>query len=200
MKKYLTALLLVTSAQAGLYAQRFEGKISMKGLDSQTATFFVKNNKVRLEMNSDDGPLALLYSEKDPKVIALMPGRQYAEIPVMMLGDGGLDPVSESLSQSGEKRTIHGVSCEKWVVVDEGVTTIIWMTKDLGVSWANLMAPVARVSLPKWKDDQTDYFPMEIIQTRKNKPETILEVVTLQRIAIADDRFAIPSGFQKVGN
>lgn len=200
MKKCLTTLLLVMSAQAGLYAQGFEGKISLKGLDSEMATFFVKNNKVRLEMNSDDGPLALLYSEKDPKVIALMPGRQYAEISVVMLGEDGLDPRSESLTRTGEKRTIHGVSCEKWVVVDERVTTVIWMTKDLGVSWANLIAPVARVSMPKWKDNQTDYFPMEATQTKKGKSEKIIEVVALERGPIADDRFAIPSGFQKVGN
>jgi hypothetical protein len=200
MRKYLIALFLVTSAQAGLNAQRFEGKLVMKGMESETATFFIKGDKVRLEMKSEDGPLALLYGAKDPKVVALMPERRYAEIPVMMLGEDGLDKGSETLSRTAEKRTIHGLVCEKWVVVEKGLTTVIWMTKDLGVSWADLIAPVARVAMPKWKDDRNDYFPMEVTQMKKGKTEKIIEITSLERMALADDKFTIPSGFQQMGN
>ncbi len=130
-----------------------------------------------------------------------MPPEQRKMMEGMMKGMMGGDKEYE-LKKTGEKKSVAGYSCEK-VVMNEGDKEVgeFWVTKQLGSmkdfakDWSKLMDKMTQGPIAKMyrKLAELDGFAME------SKMGGVTTVTTkLEKRAITDDMFELPSGYKKV--
>jgi hypothetical protein len=201
MKKiFLLALWAGVCANPQLFAQRFEGKLMLKGPDNESASYFIKGDKSRIETTDEGVPVVLLYTRKEPKMYALMPKeKKYTEVPVMNLsGEPDENDDSGKITKTGETRQIHGYTCEKWVYTNGNERTETWVTNQLGLTFVDLFNPMVGMSLAQGQHKLSDYFPMLITYSKKTKTETIMEVTAVEKRPLNDNLFAVPAGYQKM--
>lgn len=131
-----------------------------------------------------------------------MPLEQRKMMEGMMKGMMGGEKQEYELKKTGEKKTVAGYSCEK-VVMNEGDKDVgeFWVTKQVGSmkdfakDWSKLMDKMAQGPMAKMyrKLAELDGFVME------SKMSGVTAVTTkLEKRAITDDMFELPSGYKKV--
>lgn len=100
--------------------------------------------KTRMILDTQDGKTTMISTDKEGKregVRMRMPNMK------AMVQDQVEDTLEEAtdhiqINRTGERKTIDGYNCEKYIVTDteENTTTTAWITQDLDISMAELMA------------------------------------------------------------
>ncbi len=114
-----------------------ETKVGMRLYDE------TDGERTRMILDTQDGKTTMISTDKKGKTEGVrmrMPNMK------AMVQDQVEDTIEEAtahiqINRTGERKTIDGYNCEKYIVTDteENTTTTAWITKDLNLSMAELM-------------------------------------------------------------
>ena len=139
-----------------------------------------------------------------------MPAEQREMMEKMMAGKmpGAADAKPIEVKSTGEKQTIGGYACTKYVVTSGGEeTSTMWVTKDVRPfaaligDWKEFARRMSAMN-PRFTKGIADAykgidgFPMQTIMKLGNS-EVTTTVTTVEPRAMADDEFEIPAGYTK---
>jgi hypothetical protein len=199
--KYLYFVLSFLFCTSVFAQNDFEGKIVLKISGDQTSdiNYFIKQNKIRMEMNAEGNEAIILYNLEDSKTFMIMPDQE------MYMEMQGIDYKSQmesegkssNITRTGEFKDINGYKCERWVIKDDDSEVEAWMTNELG-SFFMLTNPMNKGEQNNWQEKlQGNYFPMKVEVKEDGEIESSMEVLSVNKIALKDDLFTIPEGYQK---
>jgi len=201
--KNLFTVLLFALCSVTLAQNEFEGKVVMRMTGDQTVNmdYFVKENRMRMEMNAEEGKFIMLYDQRDSKTSLIMPEQKmYMEFQAneyMNENDMNDEDKSPDINKTGEFKDINGYKCEKWIINDEDNTVEAWMTDQLG-SFFMMSNPMVEGSQERWKNQlQGNYFPMLVNVMKDGELESSMEVLSVNKMSLNDDLFLIPKDYQK---
>lgn len=217
MRKRFYSTLLCSSVIALLFTSinlqaqsQFEGKVTMKFTEnnrSHTMDYFMKGNKIRMEMKEQGQAINIIFDRKEDKMIMLMPNQQmYMEYPYKNFmkehKKDKMDGEKEVFKKTGEMKTINGYNCEKWIFnEDDGSQSVAWMTKELG-SFTFFDNPMSGNSdKPEWQQEieAAGYFPMLVINKDKNGNEQgTMEVTKIEKKNLDNSMFEPPADYKKM--
>jgi hypothetical protein len=199
---FLVILILTSSVLA---QNPFEGKIKMRISGDETADidYFVKGEKIRMEMEAEGNNAVILFNTQNKKTIMMMPGQNmYMEFDAnqfMTENDSkNNEDDMDKIQKTGEHKEINGYDCEKWIFKDEDENIVeAWMTDELG-DFFMMMNPMDRGSQEKWKEAlQGDFFPMKVDVIEDGKKTSSMEVLSVNEMSLKDDLFKVTPGMQK---
>lgn len=204
------ASLLFLLSYTVIYAQGFEGTIEFKktkGSKVSTYIYHVKGNKVRLEEYGTKKTLTeiALIDLETSTIQLLSPDRQ--SYMVLHTKPSTKDMSKTEVVMTKDKKTIMGKECSKWVITNEDLnaTVTYWVTKGDYDFFVTLLATLNR------KTNQTlffqqvpaamGYFPMVGVETDLAGAEKErLEVTSMNKKALGDHLFKVPSGYTEIEN
>ncbi|HEY4988965.1 MAG TPA: DUF4412 domain-containing protein [Opitutaceae bacterium] len=206
----LCALLVLPGA---LKAETFEGKVSMKISssskkgDGQVINYSLKDGKMRVDVDAAKGVAAMIMDMKNRQMIILMPQqkmymvRDIPETPRPTPGGSPHGGVS-SFTDTGEKETILGYSCSKYIATTSKGTTDIWMTDQLGSFFGLYQGggPGGRQQAPQeWEALLKGHsmFPLRVVGYEDGKEKFRLEVTAVDKGSLPDSLFTPPDGWRK---
>jgi len=183
----------------------FEGKVVFRISEEESGAdvdYFVKDNKMRMEMKSEEGSMVILFDQKESTTYMIMPEQQmYMEFKGMDYTKDKIDP-NESASDTDIKRTgefkeINGYNCEKWIVKEDDDIVEAWMTDEIGAFFM-MSNPMAGNNKDKWQQElMGNYFPMRVDLVEGAEKKKVLEVLSVNKMSLNNDLFSVPPGFQK---
>jgi len=193
---FIISLTTLTFAQSD-----FEGKIVLKILDegnSFDVDYFIKGDKMKMEMNAAEGAMAILFNKSENKTYMIMPQQSmYMEFNVMdMMGSEELDADDPDITKTGEYLDINGYKCEKWIIKENNEIVEAWMTDELG-SFFMMDNPFAMNSKTWQQELAGNFFPMRVDVVEGSEKQKVLEVVSVNKMSLSNDLFVIPAGYQK---
>ncbi|RPI70742.1 MAG: DUF4412 domain-containing protein [Ignavibacteriales bacterium] len=198
-------LLLISAFTATAFAQSdFEGKVVLKISDNEDAgdvDYFVKDNKMRMEMKSSEGSMVMLFDKAAGKTFMIMPEQkmymEFNAMDIMQNNDISVDSESNpDINRTGEYMDINGYTCEKWIVKEDDEIVEAWMTDELGGFF--LMSNPMAGSQDSWQQELAgNFFPMRVDMIEGAEKKKVLEVLSVNEMSLNNDLFEIPSGFQK---
>jgi len=193
---FIISLTTLTFAQSD-----FEGKIVLKILDegnSFNVDYFIKGDKMKMEMNAAEGAMAILFNKSENKTYMIMPQQSmYMEFNVMdMMGSEELDADDPDITKTGEYLDINGYKCEKWIIKENNEIVEAWMTDELG-SFFMMDNPFAMNSKTWQQELAGNFFPMRVDVVEGSEKQKVLEVVSVNKMSLSNDLFVIPAGYQK---
>src|SRR5690554_1981742 len=193
---FIISLTTLTFAQSD-----FEGKIVLKILDegnSFNVDYFIKGDKMKMEMNAAEGAMAILFNKSENKTYMIMPQQSmYMEFNVMdMMGSEELDADDPDITKTGEYLDINGYKCEKWIIKENNEIVEAWMTDELG-SFFMMDNPFAMNSKTWQQELAGNFFPMRVDVVEGSEKQKVLAVVSVNKMSLSNDLFVIPAGYQK---
>jgi hypothetical protein len=189
---------------SSVYAQsNFEGKVVMRVTgeeedEKSDMDYYIKEDKIRMEIKSEEGKLIILYDQKDSKAYMIMPEEQmYMEFDNNFSPEDSNDFNSQNINRTGEFKDINGYKCEKWIIKEDDNITEAWMTDELG-GFYMLKNPMAGGLQDSWQQKLVgNYFPLKVNVTEDGETTGSIEVLSVDKMSLNDDLFILPSGFQK---
>lgn len=181
----------------------FEGKIVMKILEEDNSVdvdYYIKGDKMKMEMNAEQGAMAILFNKSENKTYMVMPQQKmYMEFNAMdiMQGNHQEDANDPDIRKTGEYMDINGYNCEKWIIEENGEVVEAWMTDKVG-SFFMMNNPMAGNSSSWQQELAGNYFPMRVDMVEGSEKQKVLEVVSVNEMSLNNDLFVIPSGYQKL--
>lgn len=212
-----TIFLFLPFFQPNLSASDFEGviKISMKSdMFSFSADYFVKSDKLRIEMGGSGGMMqgmasggeqaVTILDYKAKKIYTLMPSeKMYIEMPYMenQMKEDNMEfqkAMKDIKPQkTGKTEKINGYACELWTMTaeenGEKMVSEMWMSKDFpeikGLMQKNQLLP---------KMSEQDGMPLRMI-VRDNSGKEMMrwEVLDVKAKSLDDKLFKVPSDYIK---
>jgi Domain of unknown function (DUF4412) len=207
----LCALIVLPCA---LKADTFEGKVSMKITSASTKgngqviNYSLKDGKMRVDIDAAKGFGAVVIDMKNRQMIILM-----AQQKMYMVRDMPENPTPnpsapanggvKSLVDTGEKETILGYTCTKYVVTTSKGTTDLWMTDQLGSFFGLYQGggPGSRQQVPQeWEAMVKGHntFPLRVVGLEGGKEKYRLEVISVDKGSLPDSLFTPPDGWRKL--
>lgn len=219
MKHYLRAGWMgIMAALAASSALAFEGRVSLaitSGKDrEQVIDFATKGDLVRMEpkMAGAEGATMIMNAAKQEMTILMPRERMYMVMP--MRGGPAQEPGAGQkdvkFEKTGRTEKILGYDCDEYVMTDQGETTAMWLTEQLGnfmgLGGGNPMGGMmgghkAKSEGAAWEKllkDKKGVFPLRVVgRDARGKEKFRLEAKKIEPGALPDDLFAPPAGFQK---
>ena len=200
-----TAALLAVVVPSVLFAQPFEGALTMRlsakganGAQRQEIEYLVRNGKVRVSMGGPAGAMSLLSVPQEQKVYVLIAlQRAYMELPTAAASSAAkATPADAKITRTGRMDTVAGYACEHVTVASTAQTVDICMAKGLG-GYVNPLAAMQRSSEPAWQRSLTadGGFPLKVTMPDGSIP---LEVVKIEKKRLANDLFSVPLDYTKM--
>ena len=200
-----TAALLAVVVPSVLFAQPFEGALTMRlsakganGAQRQEIEYLVRNGKVRVSMGGPAGAMSLLSVPQEQKVYVLIAlQRAYMELPAAAASSAAkATPADAKITRTGRMDTVAGYACEHVTVASTAQTVDICMAKGLG-GYVNPLAAMQRSSEPAWQRSLTadGGFPLKVTMPDGSIP---LEVVKIEKKRLANDLFSVPLDYTKM--
>lgn len=207
MKKMRFILFVLTMVFISLTAAnpqtKFEGKLVIEQKDNgvtSTVNYYVKGQRVRLDMNSESGEGSVIFDKAIKKMLMIMPSmKMYMELPFDSTWNYSSDEDSVTdFIKTGKTKMINGYECEEWTVKEEGKTSEAWMTKQLG---SIFFFGSSMGSKPKSKWEQeilgSGYFPMFAVQKDSNGNQTnSFRVKSIEKKNLEDSFFTVPADYK----
>lgn len=189
---------------------KFEGKIVMQATGSgawghgggtSTLNYYVKGDKVRIDMHSARADASIIIDKPDEKMYMVMNAmKSYMEFPMKDMRNSGTESKNnEKIKKTGEMKKINGYNSEKWIITDDNGTSEVWMTKELG-SFTAFSSPMGKQPKSSWQNEikGSDEFPMLVIQKDKSGKETSrMEIRSVEKQNLDDSFFAVPAGYKE---
>ncbi len=187
---------------------KFEGKVVFNFKDDNSShdmTYFVKNNKFRIEVSEAGHDAAMIFSPEEKSMMMLMPEQKmYMEFPLDKLSKYNSDSKDKNdegkITKTKETKVIKGYKCTKWVIDNPEGQSIAWMTDELG-GFMFMKNPMMKdKEKPDWQKEieAAGYFPMLVINNDKNgKEKSRLEVTDIEKKKLDSSLFSVPSGYNK---
>ncbi|NNG26928.1 MAG: DUF4412 domain-containing protein [Ignavibacteriaceae bacterium] len=204
---FSSILILLLATSNILFAQnQFEGKVKFRAYDegeSGSMNYFVKGDKFRID--APEGGMGQGYMIYDASTnimtIVMVEQQMYMEMPVDAAGNmTDQDDDNVYFNNTGETQEINGYLCEKFEFVDEDGAGVAWMTQELG-PFMFLGDPEGMGdSQSNWQQEimAEGYFPMLVEQENSSgELQPVFEIEEILAMALGDDIFSIPAGFQK---
>lgn len=200
-----------------LRADPFVGKLTVRFTDSNQSnkdkgphvmTYSMKEGFVRLDMDAK-GFGGMIMNLKEKQMIILMPQQKMYMVNVFTptadqqaKAQARAQEANVQIKDTGEKETILGYSCEKFIVTDaKGLTTELWLAHDLqGFTGMNPGAGLGRhPQVPAaWEDlAKNGGFPMRVVSSDSKGEKFRMEVTSVDPQSLADSVFEVPAGWQK---
>ena len=194
----------------------FEGiitfQIDTKDGGVQHMTYFVKNDKVRMEVETPNVPQnmspAIIYDSNTNKMYTLISQvKSYMEVPINMneqYNDSSMiDNKDMRPYKTGKTAKIAGVECEQWKAKTEDGSMELWNAKGFG----NFLF-VQKNGFFNRKNKQTEwaremikegFFPFKIINYNQDGNEEMkMEVTDVTKKNLDASLFEIPSDYKKM--
>jgi len=170
-------------------------------------TYSMKEGYVRIDMDVK-GFGGMIMDLKDKQMIILMPQQKMYMVNVFNNPDqqakakAQVDANNVQIKDTGEKDTILGYSCEKFVVTDaKGLTTQLWLAHDLqGFTGMNPGAGMGRrPQVPAaWEElAKNGGFPMRVVSADSKGEKFRMEVTSVNPQSLPESVFEVPAGYQK---
>ncbi|MBA4138706.1 MAG: hypothetical protein C0518_15480 [Opitutus sp.] len=212
---------LLFGTSIALSAAAFEGKVSlaMKGgrEAEQVIDYAMKGTRVRLEPKmAEAGGTAMIMNWEKQEMIMLMPEqRMYMVMPMKApAGAPGAaaraSATEQKVEKTGRSEKILGYDCDEYITTDDGKTTEMWITEELGsfagLGGGNPMAGMmggggAPAPASSWENalkNKKGAFPLRVVSRDGKGRETFrLEARQIEPGTLPDSLFAPPAGFQK---
>jgi hypothetical protein len=199
----LGAALLGAAAVAGAQPSPFEGVISMRlsqrtpqGTMGQPAEYLVRGGKVRMNMGTGMGGMALIADPQERKLFVLTEARaSYMEMPLASTDAATTLPADVKVTRTGKRETVAGLSCEQVSVESGGERTDICLTKELG-PYVNPLASLGRQGGGDWQSAlAAEGFPLRVTLPDGS---VALEVTRVERRRLANSLFSVPESYTKM--
>lgn len=208
MKIKLLALLLL--APAAVLAAAFEGKVNFKlsagRAPAEQIGYQVKGGKIRIELvgQAEVGGIILDVAKKQTMVI-MDAQRMYMVMPMADVAAqaAAAKPDEATLEKTGEREKILGYEAVKYVSIQAGKKTDLWLAEGLGRFMAmESLQPMggARASQP-WERALAglELFPLRIVSyDTAAKEDFRLEATAIEKKSLPDSLFAPPAGYQSL--
>jgi len=208
--------LCVLLLPVALRADPFVGKLTVQFTDTNQSgkdkgphvmTYSMKEGYVRLDMDVKNFG-GMIMDLKEKQMIILMPQQKMYMVNVFNNPDqqakakAQVDANNVQIKDTGEKDTILGYSCEKFVVTDaKGLTTQLWLAHDLqGFTGMNPGAGMGRrPQVPAaWEElAKNGGFPMRVVTSDGKGEKFRMEVTAVDPQSLSDSLFQPPAGWQK---
>ncbi len=210
-------LLLTEAAWTPTHAQTiFEGIVESRNTTTDemgqvqryVMTLHVKGDKVRTDITGfGSNPPAVLIYRRDLGVVWVLneKGKTFFEMRTSdqaRMGEGGQTQGKSNIRKTGKSKKILGYPCDQLMLRNNEAQTEYWGTRNLSV----LASSIARAfgsdpaELNGGMNDELaamGYFPM-IVRTRmEGRLIESSEVTKIDRHALADTLFVLPSDFRK---
>lgn len=207
-KKNLSLIIffiITLSLQNLLLAQSsFEGKIKLlvsEEGNKNTIEYLAKGDRIRLEIADADEVGSMIFDSKTKSMMIIMPEQKmYMEMNFDFTGADSYfedDSHSGKITRTGEKKTIKGYECEKWIAEDDNYLTESWLTDKLGgfMFFGNPMESAGS----DWKSKLStpNLFPLLVNVYESGKLVNTIEVVEIIEQKMDNSLFSAPSGYQK---
>jgi hypothetical protein len=197
----------------------FEGRVSLgitaeKG-GEQVIDFATKGDLVRMEPQSGEARGAtMIMNAAKQEITILMPSERMYMVMPMRGGPAqqtdGSDAKDVKIEKTGRTEKILGYTCEEWIMTDNGETTAMWVTEQLGnfmgLGGGNPMGGMmggrkAKANGSAWEKllkEKKAWFPLRVVsRDGRGKEKFRLEAKKIEPGSLPDDLFAPPAGFQK---
>jgi len=210
-------------AIAPAQAQSFEGAVTMRlsasGGDpaGQEIEYLLRGGKARINLNARGRNVSMIAVPADKKMYMLMDAQNmYIEMSTDPTEDPRLQVATDAaakkmgtaaapkITRTGKKETIAGYECEHVLIETDTESVDACNTKALG-SFVNAMSAIGGMGRggrggaapPAWQKSLAEIgaFPLRI--TRKDG-SFALEVTKVEKRAIAEAQFVIPSNYSKM--
>lgn len=216
---------LVLAAAAAVTAAGFEGIISLgfkSGRDpEQVIDYAMKDGLVRMEPKIEEaaGTAMILDLAKQEMTILMPEQAMYMIMPLR----GAKNPAAArsegpepKVEKTGETEVILGYVCEKYLTIEKGTTTEMWITEELGsfagLGGGNPMAgmmggmggghgakPGGAGSWEQALKGKQGAFPLRVVSRDAKGRETFrLEAKKIEPGTLSSELFQPPAGFQKM--
>lgn len=198
----LPALLPVVS-----HAQPFEGVITMRmsarspqGPPPQESEILVRSGRMRLQMKSAPGGVAVITVPREKKAYALISAtKSYTEMSIEPSAEQAAAAARQQeqvkVTRTGRKETIAGFACEHVTVTSASGTADVCVTTELSMPF-NPMDPMARGPAAPWQQAVGDRaFPLKLTLADGSVP---LEVIAVERKRLAPELFSVPADYKKM--
>lgn len=221
--KMLSRFLAVGALLAAVQSvHAFEGKVSLaitpsRG-DTMNMDYSFKGQKVRMDVNAQGHPMAIITDlEKMETIIPIpqmqkymvMPIKQQVESAMKESGGGNAD-----VEVTGKTETILGYKCNQIIVKDKdkGTTTEVWAAEGLGAftgmgQGGNPMAGMfgggrgaPSPKAAKWEEALKGKggFPLRVISTDASGKQAFkMEATKIDTSSIPDSQFNPPAGYER---
>lgn len=210
----------LTLCSMPLAAQNFEGTVvwAMGGKADKTMTQSYKAGKVRTEMNGGMGNMVMLMDASMTDMTMLMTGQKmYMKVNMKKAMDehmkDGMKEKQPKITDTGKTETIAGKSCNVYRYAEEAgkpETMEMCAAKGLGFFMMGsgggpmggkspLSSVAAAASNPEYAKLYKDgFFPLRITDISKGKPETVMQVTSIEQKPVPASAFEIPAGYSEM--
>lgn len=179
-----------------VYSQSFEGVIefkiespgideSMKSMMPKKTTSFIKDQKVRTEMdNPMTGKSITIVDNEQKKVFQLMNMGGAKKCIVIDIDDEDENKESE-INKLEETKEIAGYTCKKVEIIQDENITIAWVTDEI-------QAPANRKF-----NEKLDGFPLSY-EVENNGITMIMTATNIEEKRVNNSKFVVPQGYEKI--
>jgi hypothetical protein len=217
MKTYIliTTLILFSFFSFKLTAQdKFEGEIKMKitSEDEQKQptdlSFLIKEGITKIITAKEEGKVYVIINQIDKKIDIIMnKNNMYMELPMDStrlksgLDTARINRIKESITKTGNKKTILGYECEEFLIKDDERIINMWVTKAI-IPFMGFGNPRGKGSFNNKIEELTSNFqgfPMELTVTLEDGTvKEKMEVTSIERKTLDKSEFEIPAGYKKL--
>lgn len=192
------SLMLVSSAVA---AKDFEGEIVYNiqaDGESIEMTYFVKDDKVAFVVPQAQGGHGFLDFETNKAYIIMPDHGMYMEMDSDEFGQNMKQLPEGEFTVTDETGERLGYSVRKVVFEGEEGRTEMWVTQELG-----FMLPMKKAMEDEFPSEllasfPDGYFPLDITNTTPQGEVVRMEVLSVEKTDVSDDRFVVPEGLQRI--
>lgn len=221
LSRFLAVGALLAAAQS---VNAFEGKVSLaitasRG-ETQNLDYSFKGQKVRMDVNAQGHPMAIITDlEKMETIIPIPQMQKYMVMPIKQQVDSAMKESgagnTADVEVTGKTETILGYKCNQIIVKDKdkGTTTEVWAAEGLGAftgmgQGGNPMAGMfgggggARrpANAAKWEEALKGKggFPLRVISTDASGKQAFkMEATKIDTSSIPDSQFNPPAGYER---
>ena len=208
MKKICSTFIALIATVFLLTAQDFEGIITYKNdaLEGAIPVIMVKDNLVRLELNTEGKNMVMITNKDDDKMTILMDnnGQKIALIQdtkqmdmmaaQMAAGKDGADKDDFEITVTGETKMIDGYKCTKILGKNEEMEGTAWVCKDLDINFVDLF-PTLRQSDPMHSTLLDEGFVMEYTAKNLKTGEVVKMTADVDEKSLSADKFIVPEDY-----
>lgn len=187
-------------------------------------TLYVKNGKLKIELQQEDEPMAIIMDFKNRAIYTIYPNKKKYMVMTLdeiekkakqardMMREMGLDmpkstsEVKSKIKKTGKKKNINGFMCEQYIETKGNKTSEYWITRK--ISFKDVFGDYTDIlkSLDAMGGEETDTspelynidgFPILSITKSENQTEKE-EVLKIEKKKLDDSLFTIPAGYTKI--
>jgi len=175
---------------------------------------YIKGNLIRTDMETEDGPAYVTMDLEQGIIRMFQPSESmYIEwtkedmerMKTMMPNTGGGSSEQPEPRETGQTKSISGMSCVAYDMDTEDGVTRVWVSKDnaqLVKAFAGLMESVSAMTMEEGETDASALiaehgFPVLMLRLGYDM-YTIEETLSVERQSVSDDLFTPPAGYKKM--